>query len=151
MRQRRPLYPFIADVEPNNLPQSESGSEWWSWRDLPSNSGITRASRKTTLTRVSNFLSFVMRRVRRVASSLRLSAQKPPGSVIAITCFQTGVSWHFSSFNDVVLKIELWVPVLHGHRVFCVNLRLRVRWVSHLTPALTWTIFSLPRNTPSSP
>jgi len=28
-------------------------------------------------------------------------------SVMAITRFQTGVSWHFSSFKDDVLKIEL--------------------------------------------
>ena len=28
-------------------------------------------------------------------------------SVMAMTRFQTGVSWHFRSFNDVVLKIEL--------------------------------------------
>jgi len=28
-------------------------------------------------------------------------------SVMAITRFQTGVSWHFHSFKDVVLKIEL--------------------------------------------
>ena len=52
-------------------------------------------------------LSVVMKRVCRVASSLRLSAEKPPGSVMAITRFQTGVSWHFRSFKDDVLKIEL--------------------------------------------
>ena len=28
-------------------------------------------------------------------------------SAMAITRFQTGVSWHFRSFNDKVLKIEL--------------------------------------------
>jgi len=28
-------------------------------------------------------------------------------SVMAITRFQTGVSWHFRSFKDDVLKIEL--------------------------------------------
>jgi len=28
-------------------------------------------------------------------------------SVIAITRFQTGVSWHFHSFKDCILKIEL--------------------------------------------
>ena len=28
-------------------------------------------------------------------------------SVMAITLFQTGVSWHFRSFKDLVLKIEL--------------------------------------------
>ena len=28
-------------------------------------------------------------------------------SVMAITRFQMGVSWHFRSFKDVILKIEL--------------------------------------------
>jgi len=51
-------------------------------------------------------LSVVMKRVSRVASSLRPSAEKPPGSVMAITPFQTGVSWHFRSFKENVLKIE---------------------------------------------
>jgi len=32
----------------------------------------------------------------------------------AITRFQTGVSWHFRSFKDDVLKIELWVSVWLG-------------------------------------
>ena len=49
----------------------------------------------------------VMKKVCRVASSLRLSAEKLPGSVMAITRIQTGVSWHFRSFQDDVLKIEL--------------------------------------------
>jgi len=49
----------------------------------------------------------VMNRVCRVASSLRLSAEKLPGSVMAIARIQTGVSWHFRSFKDDVLKIEL--------------------------------------------
>jgi len=43
-------------------------------------------------------LSDVMKRVCRVESSFRLSAEKPPGSVMTITCFQTGVSWDFRSF-----------------------------------------------------
>ena len=43
---------------------------------------------------------------------------------MAITRFQTGVSWHFRSFNDDVLKIELYVPVRCA--VFSANLRLRV-------------------------
>jgi len=30
-----------------------------------------------------------------------------PESIMAITGFQTGVSWHFRSFKDDVLKIEL--------------------------------------------
>jgi len=57
-------------------------------------------------------LSVVMKRVCCVASGLRLSAENPPGSmldlsVMTITRFQTGVSWHFRSFKDDVLKIEL--------------------------------------------
>jgi len=32
-------------------------------------------------------------------------------SVMAMTRFQTGVSWHFRSFKDDVVKIELRVPV----------------------------------------
>jgi len=47
-----------------------------------------------------------MKRVCCVASSLRISAENPPGSVMAITRFQGGVSWHFHSFKDDVLKIE---------------------------------------------
>jgi len=27
-------------------------------------------------------------------------------TIMAITCFQTGVSWHFHSLKDEVLKIE---------------------------------------------
>jgi len=38
--------------------------------------------------------------------------------VMAITRFQTGVSWHFRSLKDEVLKIEFYV--------FSANLRLRV-------------------------
>jgi len=158
MPQRRSLYHCVAGVEPDNLPQSDSGSEQWLWRDLPSSSGIAMVSIKTTLKRVSDFLSFdatgtpfipldswhraqehpgvrfridclavvegcscglgvwilsvVMKRVCRVASGLRLSAENPPGSmldlsVMTITRFQTGVGWHFRSFKDDVLKIEL--------------------------------------------
>jgi len=57
MPQRRPLYRCVAGIEPNDLPQSESGSELWLWRNLPSRSGIARVPIKTTLTRVSDFLS----------------------------------------------------------------------------------------------
>jgi len=47
-----------------------------------------------------------------VALHQRLSAEKPqqgsvPETVIAITRFHTGVSWHFRSLKDQVLKIEL--------------------------------------------
>jgi len=47
-----------------------------------------------------------------VASHQRLSAEKPQQSsvletVIAITHFQTGLSWHFRSLKYEVLKIEL--------------------------------------------
>jgi len=45
-----------------------------------------------------------------------LSAEKPQQllvlvveTVIGITRFQTGVSWHFRSLKDLVLKIELFV------------------------------------------
>jgi len=57
MRQRRPLYRCVAGVEPNDLPQSDSGSEKWLWRNLPSSSGSASVSIKTTLTRSSDFLS----------------------------------------------------------------------------------------------
>jgi len=40
LRQRRPLYPCVAGVEPNNLPQSDPGSEQSLMRDLSSGSGI---------------------------------------------------------------------------------------------------------------
>jgi len=52
-------------------------------------------------------LSVVMKRVCCVESSLRLSAEKPPGTVMAIARFQTGMSWHFGAFKDDVRKIEL--------------------------------------------
>jgi len=58
MRQRRPLYRCIAGVEPNNLLQSDPGSEKRLWRNLPSSPGIPRVSINTTLTRVSDFMSF---------------------------------------------------------------------------------------------
>jgi len=46
-----------AGIEANNLPQSDSESAQWSWRNLTSSSGSTRGPLKTTLTRVSDFLS----------------------------------------------------------------------------------------------
>jgi len=61
-----------------------------------------------------------------VTSSQRLSAEKPQQllvlvveTVIGITGFQTGVSWHFRTLKDQVLKIELFVahcyiPLLLG-------------------------------------
>jgi len=57
---------------------------------------------------------------------------------MAITHFQTGVSWHLHTFKDEVLKLELGV--------ISANLRLRVRWLSHQTLALS--IYFLPRYTP---
>jgi len=42
-------------------------------------------------------LSVVIKRVCRVTSNLRLSAEKRPGSLMAISRFQSGVSWHFHS------------------------------------------------------
>ena len=57
-------------------------------------------------------LSFVMKRVsRRVRFEAK--CREPTRqyarleSVMAITRFQTGVNWHFRSFKDDVLKIEL--------------------------------------------
>jgi len=48
-------------------------------------------------------------------SCLRLSAKNPqclnwaiPETVQDITRFHTGLSWHFPSLNDQVLKIELF-------------------------------------------
>ena len=35
MRQGRTLYRRVADIEPNNLPQSELESVQWLWRNLP--------------------------------------------------------------------------------------------------------------------
>jgi len=46
-----------AGIEANNVPQSDSESAQWSWRNLTSSSGSARVSIKTTLTRVSDFLS----------------------------------------------------------------------------------------------
>jgi len=58
MSQRRPLYRCVAGVEPNDLPQSDSGSEQWLWRNLPSSSGSAKVVPiKTTPTRVSDFMS----------------------------------------------------------------------------------------------
>jgi len=52
------LHHCEAGIEPNNLPWSEPGSDQWPWRNQPSRSGIARISKvKTTLTRVSDFLS----------------------------------------------------------------------------------------------
>jgi len=46
-----------AGIEANNLLQSDSESAQWSWRNLTSTSGSPRVCQKTTLTRVSDFLS----------------------------------------------------------------------------------------------
>jgi len=46
-----------AGIEANNLLQSDSESAQWSWRSLTSSYGSARVSIKTTLTRVSDFLS----------------------------------------------------------------------------------------------
>jgi len=73
------------------------------------------------------------------------SAYSTLESVMTITHFQSGVSWHFRLFKDDVLNIEPWVPVGHGPGVFRTNLRLRVWWLAHQAPALT--IFCLPGNT----
>jgi len=80
---------------------------------------------------------------RAVASRRRLSAEKPQQllvlvveTVIAITRFQTGVSWHFRSLKDQVLKIELFVAYWQAGVISAI-LRLRVRWLFHLAPILT--------------
>jgi len=63
-----------------------------------------------------------------VASHLGLSAEKPSGtarleSSLAITHFQTVVSWHFSSPKYIVLKYNSESRL----KVFSAILRLRVR------------------------
>jgi len=57
MRQGRTLYHCVAGSKPNNLLQSDPGLELWLWRNLPLSSRIARVLIKTTLTRVSDFLS----------------------------------------------------------------------------------------------
>jgi len=78
MLQRRPLYRWVAGVEPNNPPQSDPGSERWLWRNLPSRSGIARVSIKTTLTRVSDFLSCDATETSFIPLRSRRRAQQPP-------------------------------------------------------------------------
>jgi len=61
-------------------------------------------------------LSVVMKRVsRRVQFEAKCRETTRhyarPESIMAITRFQTGVSWHFRLFKDDALKIELCVPV----------------------------------------
>jgi len=51
------LYCCVAIIEPDNLPQSDSGLVQRSWRDLPSRSGIATVPIKTTPTSISHFLS----------------------------------------------------------------------------------------------
>jgi len=70
--------------------------------------------------------------------------------VLAITPFPSGVGRHFGSGKDNGLKIDTELGV-GGHlslKVFGANIRLRVRWLSPLAPALT--IFALPRDTRGS-
>ena len=52
------LHHCEAGVKPNNLPESDSGSEQWLWRTLPSRSGIARVPVKTTPTMISDFRGF---------------------------------------------------------------------------------------------
>jgi len=153
MLQRRSLYRCVAGVEPNDLPQSDSGSEQWSWRNLPSSSEIasTPPIQPCNLNNIPLgmnlipldswhraqeppgvgfridclavveccsggpgvwMLSVVMKRVsRRVQFEAKCRKTTRHyarlESIMAITRFQTGVSWHFHSFKDDVLKIEL--------------------------------------------
>jgi len=78
MRQRRPLYRCVAGVEPNDLPQSDSESEQWLWRNQPSSSGIARVPKKTTPTRVSDFLGFDATEVYLIPLRSRRQGQQPP-------------------------------------------------------------------------
>jgi len=78
MRQRRPLYRCVAGVEPNNLPQSDLGSAKRLWRNLPSSSGIARVPIKTTLTRVSDFMSFDATETSFIPLRSWHRAQQPP-------------------------------------------------------------------------
>jgi len=120
MRQRRPLYHCVAGVEPNNLPQSDLGSEQWLCKNLPSSSGIARTPFSPVTSWIIAFWEWILYRwiagidprnlqvsgsrsilwlwwsvgavapecgywvlwwkECRVASSLRLSAEKPPGT-----------------------------------------------------------------------
>jgi len=57
MPQRRPSYHCVAGVEPNNIKESDPESVMSLWRNLPSSSGVASVPIKTTLTRVSNFMS----------------------------------------------------------------------------------------------
>jgi len=87
---------------------------------------------------------------RAVASRQRLSAEKPQQlpvveTVIAITRFQTRVSWHFRSLKDQLRKIELLVANWQAGVISAI-LRLRVWWLSHLVPILTQS--ALPRVPP---
>jgi len=57
MGQRCPLYLCVAGVEANDLAQSDSASERWLWRNLPSSAGSARVlSMKTTPIMVSDFM-----------------------------------------------------------------------------------------------
>jgi len=78
MRQRRPLYCCVAGVEPNDLPQSDSESEQWLWRNQPSRSGIARVPTKTTPTRVSDFLSSDATETYLIPPRSRRQGQQPP-------------------------------------------------------------------------
>jgi len=93
MRQRRPLYICVAGIEPNNLPQSDPGSEQWLWRNLLSRSGSTRVLPiKTTPTRVSDFLGFDATETSFIPLRSWRRAQQPPaigsriGGVVVEEC-----------------------------------------------------------------
>ena len=154
MLQRRSLYFCVAGVEPNNLPQSDPGSEQWLWRNLPSSSEIATPHPIQPCNFMNNIplgmnlipldswhraqehpsvkfridclavveccscgtgvwmLSVVMKRVsRRVQFEAKCRETTRHyarlASIMAITRFEAGVSWHFRSFKEDVLKIEL--------------------------------------------
>lgn len=58
MREMRILYHCVAGVEPNSVPQSDSGFHQRLWRNQPSPSGIAKVAKvNTSLTSVSYFMS----------------------------------------------------------------------------------------------
>ena len=83
MRQRRTLYRREADVEPNNLPQSELKYLQWLWRNLLS-SKVSPALPKTTSIEDSDFMSFDVTGTYLIPACSRRRAQQPPANRIGI-------------------------------------------------------------------
>jgi len=78
------LYRYVAGVELDNLPQSESGLVQRSWRNPPSSSGIARVPIKTTPRRVSDFMSFDATETFFIPPRSWRRAQHPPAIVSRI-------------------------------------------------------------------